>query len=57
MIWHRAVEKSAALCLLYLKGEAYELHEIRIPILEKEWRDNLGNRRFRGRGADCHRNR
>lgn len=54
MIWHGAVEKSAALCLLYLKGEAYEPHEIRIPILEKEWRDNLGNWRFCGRGTDGH---
>lgn len=54
MIWHGAVEKSAALCLLYLKGEAYELHEIRIPILEKEWRDNLSNRSFRGCGTDGH---
>lgn len=33
MIWHRAVEKSAALCLLYLKGEVYEPHKICIPIL------------------------
>ena len=32
MIWQRAVEKSATLCLLFLKGEAYEPHEIRIPI-------------------------
>lgn len=46
----------AALCLLYLKGEVYEPYEIRVPVLEKEWRDNLGNWRFHGSSVDCHRN-
>lgn len=56
MIWARSRGEICGSLSFIFEGEIYEPHEIRVPVLEKEWWDNLGNWRFRGSGVDSHRN-